>query len=92
MGYKILNLSTFFTAGEKETKAWTVKSGTNALDAAGLIHTDIKKGFIRAEVVDYNTFITLGGFSAVSKEGKLRLEGKDYIIQDGDIVYFRFNV
>ncbi len=92
MGYKILDLSTFFTAGEKETKAWTIKSGTNALDAAGLIHTDIKKGFIRAEVVDYNTFITLRGFSAVSKEGKLRLEGKDYIIQDGDIVYFRFNV
>jgi GTP-binding protein YchF len=92
MGYKILNLNTFFTAGEKETKAWTIKSGTNALDAAGLIHSDIKKGFIRAEVVDCETFLRLGGFSAVSKEGKLRLEGKDYIIQDGDIIYFRFNV
>ena len=91
-GYKILNLATFFTAGEKETKAWTVKLGTNALDAAGLIHSDIKKGFIRAEVVDYETFMRLGGFSAISKEGKLRLEGKDYIIQDGDIIYFRFNV
>ena len=92
MGYKVLNLATFFTAGEKETKAWTVKVGTNALDAAGLIHSDIKKGFIRAEVVDYDTFIRLGDFSAISKEGKLRLEGKDYIIKDGDIIYFRFNV
>lgn len=92
MGYKILNLATFFTAGQKETKAWTVKLGTNALDAAGLIHSDIKKGFIRAEVVDFETFIRLRGFTAISKEGKLRLEGKDYIIQDGDIIYFRFNV
>lgn len=91
-GYEVLNLATFFTAGEKETKAWTVKVGTNALNAAGLIHSDIKRGFIRAEVVDYDTFIRLGGFSAISKEGKLRLEGKDYIIKDGDIVYFRFNV
>jgi GTP-binding protein YchF len=91
-GYKVLKLSTFFTAGEKETKAWTVKSGTNAVNAAGLIHTDIKRGFIRAEVVDYDTFIKLGGFTAVSREGKLRIEGKDYVIQDGDIVYFRFNI
>jgi len=88
----MIHLFTMTSSSEKETKAWTVKVGTNALDAAGLIHSDIKKGFIRAEVVDYDTFIRLGDFSAISKEGKLRLEGKDYIIKDGDIIYFRFNV
>jgi len=91
-GYDMLNLITFFTAGEKEVKAWTIEKGTKAPDAAGVIHTDFKKGFIRAEVVSYNDFIEAGSFARARDLGKVRLEGKDYIFQDGDITIFRFNV
>ncbi|MDY6820120.1 MAG: redox-regulated ATPase YchF [Deferribacterota bacterium] len=90
--YNKLNLITFYTAGEKEARAWTVIRGTKAVDAAGIIHNDIKRGFIRAEVVDYDTFMTFKNWSRLMKEGKVRLEGKDYIIKDGDILYFRFNI
>ncbi len=91
-GYELLNLQTFFTAGEKEVRAWTVKIGASALQAAGRIHTDFEKGFIRAEVVGYDDFVTLGGESGAKDAGKWRLEGKDYIMHDGDVVHFRFNV
>jgi len=91
-GYDMLNLITFFTAGEKEVRAWTIEKGTKAPDAAGVIHTDFKKGFIRAEVVSYNDFIEAGSFARARDLGKVRLEGKDYIFQDGDITIFRFNV
>jgi len=91
-GYDMLNLITFFTAGEKEVRAWTIEKGTKAPDAAGVIHTDFKKGFIRAEVVSYNDFIEAGSFARARDLGKVRLEGKDYIFQDGDITIFRFNI
>jgi len=91
-GYKLLDLITFFTAGEKEVKAWTIKNGTTAVKAAGKIHTDIERGFIRAEVVDFNTFKEYKSLQRIKELGKLRLEGKDYIVKDGDIIYFRFNV
>jgi len=91
-GYELLGLQTFFTAGEKEVRAWTVKIGAKAPQAAGVIHTDFEKGFIRAEVIAYQDFIDLGGEQAAKEAGKWRLEGKDYVIQDGDIVNFRFNV
>ncbi|MGB9730944.1 MULTISPECIES: redox-regulated ATPase YchF [Calditerrivibrio] len=91
-GYKLLNLITFFTAGEKEVKAWTIQNGTNAQKAAGKIHTDIERGFIRAEVTDYETFVELKSLQKAKELGKTRLEGKDYIVKDGDIIYFRFNV
>jgi len=91
-GYQLLGLQTFFTAGEKEVRAWTVKIGAKAPQAAGVIHTDFEKGFIRAEVIAYQDFIALGGEQAAKEAGKWRLEGKDYVIQDGDIIHFRFNV
>jgi GTP-binding protein YchF len=91
-GYKLLELLTFFTAGEKEVRAWTVTKGTNAQKAAGKIHSDIERGFIRAEVTSYGDFETAGSLNKAKELGKMRLEGKEYIVQDGDIIYFRFNV
>ena len=90
--YKLLNLTTFITAGEKEVRAWTVKSGSKAPKAAGVIHTDFEKGFIRAEVTSYKDFIDCKSYSIARERGLTRLEGKDYVIKDGDIVHFRFNV
>jgi len=91
-GYRLLNLVTFFTTGEKETRAWTVVRGTKAPEAAGKIHTDMEKGFIRAEVTSYEDYIRSGGWSRAKEKGLVRLEGRDYEVQDGDIIYFRFNV
>jgi GTP-binding protein YchF len=91
-GYKLLNLETYFTAGEKEVRAWTVPAGATAPQAAGVIHTDFERGFIRAEVVAYDDFVSNGGEQGAKEAGKLRLEGKDYIVQDGDVIHFRFNV
>ncbi len=90
--YRILGLNTFFTAGEKEVRAWTYRTGATAPQAAGQIHTDFEKGFIRAEVVGYDEFVTLGGEAAAKQAGKWRLEGKEYIVQEGDVIHFRFNV
>ena len=90
--YKLLDLTTFITAGEKEVHAWTVKAGSKAPQAAGVIHTDFEKGFIRAEVIGYDDFVAAGSYVAAREKGVTRLEGKEYIIQDGDIVHFRFNV
>lgn len=90
--YTLLNLITYFTAGEKEVRAWTVLSGSTAPQAAGVIHTDFEKGFIRAEVIKYNDFVSLGSESAVKDAGKMGVEGKEYIVTDGDIMHFRFNV
>jgi GTP-binding protein YchF len=91
-GYSLLGLQTYFTAGPKEVRAWTIPIGATAPNAAGKIHTDFEKGFIRAEVVAYNDFITGNGEQGAKEAGKWRLEGKDYIVQDGDIIHFRFNV
>ena len=91
-GYALLGLQTYFTAGVKEVRAWTVKVGATAPEAAGVIHTDFQKGFIRAEVIAYDDFITLGGEQGAKDAGKWRLEGKEYIVQDGDVIHFRFNV
>jgi len=91
-GYRLLGLETYFTAGEKEVRAWTVKAGSTAPKAAAVIHTDFEKGFIRAEVVSYEDFIECGGENGAKDAGKWRLEGKDYIVQEGDIIHFRFNV
>ncbi|KHF24179.1 GTP-binding protein YchF [Solemya velum gill symbiont] len=91
-GYKLLGLQTYFTAGVKEVRAWTVPVGATAPQAAGVIHTDFERGFIRAEVTSYDDFIENGGEQGAKEAGKLRLEGKDYIVQDGDVVHFRFNV
>ncbi|HEB98047.1 MAG TPA: redox-regulated ATPase YchF [Thiotrichales bacterium] len=90
--YSLLGLQTYFTAGEKEVRAWTVRVGATAPEAAGVIHTDFQKGFIRAEVVSYEDFIHYGGEQGAREAGKLRLEGKDYVVQDGDVMHFRFNV
>jgi GTP-binding protein YchF len=90
--YKLLDLDTYFTAGEKEVRAWTIKKGMSAPQAAGVIHTDFEKGFIRAEVMSYDDFATLGSESAVKDAGKFRIEGKEYVVKDGDIMHFRFNV
>ena len=90
--YKLLGLMSFLTAGEPEVRAWTIKIGTKAPQAAGKIHSDIERGFIRAEVVSYDDLIREGSMNAVKEKGLMRLEGKDYIMQDGDIVLFRFNV
>ncbi|MFC1647698.1 redox-regulated ATPase YchF [Patescibacteria group bacterium] len=89
--YKLLNLITFFTAGPKEVRAWTVRKGSNAPKAAGVIHTDFEKGFIKAEVIDWNDFVKSGGEAQVKEKGLMRLEGKDYIVQDGDVMHFKFN-
>jgi GTP-binding protein YchF len=91
-GYSLLGLQTYFTAGPKEVRAWTIPIGATAPNAAGKIHTDFEKGFIRAEVVAYEDFITGNGEQGAKEAGKWRLEGKDYIVQDGDLIHFRFNV
>jgi GTP-binding protein YchF len=91
-GYALLGLHTYFTAGVKEVRAWTVKVGATAPQAAGVIHTDFEKGFIRAEVVSYDDFVEYKGESGAKEAGKWRLEGKDYIVKDGDVMHFRFNV
>jgi GTP-binding protein YchF len=91
-GYSLLNLLTFFTVGPKEAKAWTVRSGARAPEAAGVIHTDFEHGFIRAETIAYDDFIACGGETGAKEAGKMRAEGKDYLVQDGDIFHFRFNV
>lgn len=90
--YSLLNLQTYFTAGVKEVRAWTINKGMSAPQAAGVIHTDFEKGFIRAEVMKYEDFTTLGSEAAVKDAGKFKVEGKEYIVQDGDIMHFRFNV
>ena len=91
-GYKLLGLQQYFTAGPKEVRAWTIPVGATAPDAAGVIHTDFKKGFIRAEVISYQDFIAYGGEQQAKEAGKWRLEGKQYPVEDGDVVHFRFNV
>lgn len=90
--YKLLNLQTFFTVGPKEIRAWTIKTGMNAPQASGVIHTDLERGFIRAEVMKYHDFITLGSEHACKEAGKFNIEGKNYIVEDGDILHIRFNV
>lgn len=90
--YKLLNLQTYFTAGVKEVRAWTIKEGMTAPQAAGVIHTDFEKGFIRAEVIKYNDFVELGSEAACKDAGKLGIEGKEYVVADGDVMHFRFNV
>jgi len=89
-GYQLLGLITYFTAGPKEARAWTVPQGTRAPQAAGVIHTDFEKGFIRAETIPYNDYVTLGGEAPARDAGKLRLEGKEYVVKDGDVLHFRF--
>ncbi len=91
-GYKLLDLITFFTVGPKEARAWTVRRGAKAPEAAGVIHTDFEKGFIRAETISYADFVACGGEQGAREAGKLRLEGRDYVVQDGDVLHFRFNV
>ena len=90
--YQLLNLSTYFTAGVQEVRAWTIQKGWKAPQAASVIHTDFEKGFIKAEVIAYNDFVQLGSESACRDNGKLRIEGKEYLVQDGDIMHFRFNI
>ncbi|MFD1630838.1 redox-regulated ATPase YchF [Pseudopedobacter beijingensis] len=90
--YKLLDLYTYFTAGVQEVRAWTITKGFTAPQAAGVIHTDFEKGFIRAEVIKYNDFVTLGSEAACKEAGKLGVEGKNYVVEDGDIMHFRFNV
>ncbi len=91
-GYRLLGLQTFFTAGPKECRAWTVRQAATAPKAAGVIHTDFEKGFIRAEVIGYDDYINFKGESGAQEAGRLRLEGKDYVVEDGDVMHFRFNV
>jgi GTP-binding protein YchF len=91
-GYDLLHLITFFTVGPKEARAWTVEKGASAPQAAGVIHTDFEKGFIRAETIAFDDFVACGGESGAKEAGKLRLEGKDYVVKDGDVMHFRFNV
>ena len=90
--YRLLNLQTYFTAGVKEVRAWTIRKGFTAPEAAGVIHSDFQKGFIRAEVMKFNDFVSLGSEQAVKEAGKMGVEGKEYVVQDGDIMHFRFNV
>ena len=90
--YALLKLQTYFTAGVKEVRAWTIEKGWTAPQAAGVIHSDFEKGFIRAEVIKYDDFVNYGSESKVKEAGKLSVEGKEYIVQDGDIMHFRFNV
>jgi len=89
-GYGLLDLATYFTAGPKEARAWTIRAGTCAPQAAGVIHTDFEKGFIRAETISYDDYVALGGETSAREAGKMRLEGKDYVVQDGDVLHFRF--
>ena len=91
-GYRLLGLQTYFTAGVKEVRAWTVRQGATAPQAAAVIHTDFEKGFIRAEVTAYDDFVAFKGENGAKEAGKWRLEGKEYLVQDGDVVHFRFNV
>ena len=89
---RLLGLQSFFTAGEMEVRAWTVPVGAKAPQAAGVIHSDFERGFIKAEVISYDDYVELGGEAGAKAAGKLRMEGKDYVMQDGDVVHFRFNV
>ncbi|MFL2714628.1 MAG: redox-regulated ATPase YchF [Gammaproteobacteria bacterium] len=91
-GYKLLGLKTYFTAGPKEIRAWTIKDGFTAPNAAGVIHTDFERGFIKAEVIDFEDFIECNGELGAKEKGKLRLEGKEYLVKDGDVIHFKFNV
>ena len=91
-GYKLLGLISFLTGGPEEVRAWTIVDGTKAPQAAGKIHSDIERGFIRAEVIAYDDMMACGGVAAAKEKGQLRSEGKEYVVQDGDMVYFRFNV
>jgi ribosome-binding ATPase YchF (GTP1/OBG family) len=90
--YHLLGLRTFFTTGEKETRAWTIHEGEKAPTAAGAIHSDFERGFIAAETIHYNDLAALRSFAKAREAGKLRLEGKDYVVRDGDVIFFRFNV
>ncbi|MDB5366707.1 MAG: ychF, partial [Rhodospirillales bacterium] len=91
-GYTLLDLITFFTVGPKEARAWTVHRHARAPESAGVIHTDFERGFIRAETIAYEDFIALGGEQGAKEAGKMRAEGKEYVVQDGDVLHFRFNV
>jgi ribosome-binding ATPase YchF (GTP1/OBG family) len=91
-GYALLNLNSYFTVGPKEARAWTFESGITAPAAAGIIHTDFEKGFIRAEVISYDDYLNIGSEAKIKELGKMRLEGKEYIVKDGDVMHFRFNV
>ena len=91
-GYSLLGLISYLTAGPQEVRAWTITKGTKAPQAAGKIHTDFEKGFIRAEVVSFDDLVNNGGMAGAKEKGLVRLEGKDYVMQDGDVVLFRFNV
>ncbi len=91
-GYALLGLLTYFTVGEKETRAWTIKKGTKAPGAAGKIHSDFERGFIRAETIAYDDFVACGGESGAKEKGLMRSEGKEYVVVDGDCMNFRFNV
>jgi GTP-binding protein YchF len=91
-GYGLLGLETYFTAGPKEVRAWTIPAGARAPQAAGVIHTDFERGFIRAEVIGYEDFVACKGEQGAKEAGKLRSEGKDYVVRDGDVIHFRFNV
>ena len=91
-GYQLLGLQTYFTAGPKEARAWTITQGSTAPKAAGVIHTDFEKGFIRAEVIGYEDYLSGNGEAGAKEAGNWRLEGKDYVVEDGDIIHFRFNV
>ncbi|MBI4023117.1 redox-regulated ATPase YchF, partial [Candidatus Berkelbacteria bacterium] len=90
--FELLDLATYFTAGPQEVRAWTIHRGARAPQAAGVIHTDFERGFIKAEVIAYRDYVTLGGEHGARAAGKLRLEGKDYTVTDGDVIHFRFNV
>ena len=92
VGFETLGLQTYLTAGPKEVRAWTIKKGATAPEAAGVIHTDFQKGFIKAEIVSFDDLMAAGSVAAARAAGKARIEGKDYIMQDGDVVEFRFNV
>ncbi len=90
VGYTLLDLITYFTVGPKETRAWTITRGTRAPAAAGVIHTDFEKGFIRAETISYDDYVSLNGEQGAKDAGKMRLEGKEYVVKDGDVMHFRF--
>ncbi|MFP6756558.1 MAG: DUF933 domain-containing protein, partial [Alphaproteobacteria bacterium] len=91
-GYSLLDLLTFFTAGPKEARAWTLRRGSSAVEAAAKVHSDFARGFIRAETISYADFISLGGETGAREAGRLRQEGRDYLVDDGDVILFRFNV
>ena len=92
LSYRLLGLISFLTAGPDEVRAWPIRDGSNAVDAAGAIHTDLAKGFIRAETVGYDDFVANGGWRGAREKGVVRSEGKEYVVQDGDVMLFRFNV